>query len=29
VAGDKLLTADLELSDALEQQVENAENGAG
>jgi hypothetical protein len=29
VAGDKLLTADLELSDALEQEVENAENGAG
>jgi hypothetical protein len=29
VAGDKLLSADLELSDALEQQVEDAENGAG
>jgi hypothetical protein len=29
VAGEKLLSADLELSDALEQQVENAENGAG
>jgi len=29
VAGDKLLTADLELSDALEQEVEDAANGAG
>jgi hypothetical protein len=29
VAGDKLLSADLELSDALEQEVENAENGGG
>jgi hypothetical protein len=29
VAGGKLLTADLELSDALEQQVENAQNGVG
>ena len=29
VAGDKLITADLELSDALEQEAENAQNGAG